>query len=269
MLLCNNTAFRAARLIKQPRLGDGGLPLRPARPILATMNEADELARRFLALWSDYLTALLSDPKAAEPLRRWLGLAAAAMPGLSAGEANQAGPARPPSDAAAAAGASGERDAVVAELARRVDELAERVAALESRARLHADRLHCQPARCRRCHGAGSFGRADRDPRLLHGRAAGPGTGAAPSGRYRLSRAACDTLGFSCRAAGASPAPGRIGAMVAGVSRWRRPVAGRGHPNAVSGARSVSRRTQIHPLRDARSGRRGGARLCRAGGLDQ
>ena len=58
MLLCNNTAFRAETV----------LPLRSARPILATMSEADELARRFLALWSDYLTALLSDPKAAEPL---------------------------------------------------------------------------------------------------------------------------------------------------------------------------------------------------------
>jgi len=135
MLLCNNTAFRAARLIKQPRCGDAGLPLRSARPILATMSEADELARRFLALWSDYLTALLSDPKAAEPLRRWLGFAAAAMPGLSAGEANPAGAARPPSDAPAAAGASGERGAAVAELARRVNELAERVAALESRRR--------------------------------------------------------------------------------------------------------------------------------------
>src|SRR5947209_1089406 len=133
MLLCNNTAFRAARLIKQAPSGKAGLPPRSARPILAMMSEADELARRFLALWSDYLTALLSDPKAAEPLRRWLALAAAGLPGLAAGEANPAGTVRPPSDAPAAAGASGERGAAVAELARRVDELAERVAALESR----------------------------------------------------------------------------------------------------------------------------------------
>ena len=90
MLLCNNTAFRAARLIKEAASGEAGLPPRSARPILATMSEADELARRFLALWSDYLTALLSDPKIAEPLRRWLALAAAAMPGASAGEANPA-----------------------------------------------------------------------------------------------------------------------------------------------------------------------------------
>jgi len=135
MLLCNNTAFRAARLIKRPPVDDAGLPLRSARPILAAMSEADELARRFFALWSDYLTALLSDPKTAEPLRRWLALAAAAMPGIAAGEKNPAGAAQSPSDAPAAAGASGERGAAVAELARRLDELAERVAALESRRR--------------------------------------------------------------------------------------------------------------------------------------
>src|SRR5260370_20259122 len=105
MLLCKNTAFRAARLIKRPVV-DAGLPLRSARPILATMSEADELARRFLALWSDYLTALLSDPKTAEPLRRWLALATAAMPGLSAGDADPVGPAPPPADAPAAARAS-------------------------------------------------------------------------------------------------------------------------------------------------------------------
>src|SRR5437868_15089044 len=96
MLMCNNTAFRATRLIKQPPAGHAGLRLRRARSILRTMSEADELARRFLALWSDYLTALLSDPKAAEPLRRWLGLAAANMPGLSAGGGRSAGAATPP-----------------------------------------------------------------------------------------------------------------------------------------------------------------------------
>src|SRR5437764_1429420 len=34
------------------------------------MNDADDLARRFLALWSEYLAALAADPKGAEPLRR-------------------------------------------------------------------------------------------------------------------------------------------------------------------------------------------------------
>ena len=29
------------------------------------MNDADELARRYLALWTEYLTALIADPQAA------------------------------------------------------------------------------------------------------------------------------------------------------------------------------------------------------------
>src|SRR5712671_3558738 len=111
----------------------------PSGPILAMMSEADDVARRFIALWGDYLSALAADPKMAEPLHRWLGLAAAAMPGWPAGEADPSGPgrapARPPADAAASAGASGERDAAVAELARRVDELEARIATLERRRR--------------------------------------------------------------------------------------------------------------------------------------
>src|SRR5947207_2103157 len=103
------------------------------------MSEADDVARRFIALWGDYLTALAADPKMAEPLHRWLGLVAAAMPGSPAGDADPSGsnraPARSPADAAASAGAFGERDAAVAELARRLDELETRIAALERRRR--------------------------------------------------------------------------------------------------------------------------------------
>src|SRR5689334_10576907 len=107
------------------------------------MSEAEDIARRFIALWSDYLTSLAADPKMAEPLQRWLGLAAAAMPGspdarpsdARPSDARPSGPTRPParspSDAAASAGASGERDTAVAELARRLDELETRIAALE------------------------------------------------------------------------------------------------------------------------------------------
>ena len=102
------------------------------------MSEADDIARRFIALWSDYLAALAADPKTAEPLQRWLGLAAAAMPGSPAPDARPfdarpSGPSRSPADPAASAGASGERDAAVAELARRLDELETRIAALEPR----------------------------------------------------------------------------------------------------------------------------------------
>jgi hypothetical protein len=89
------------------------------------MSEADDLARRFLALWADYLNALLADPNATEAMRRWLALATPGSP--------EADIARPSAGAAAAAGASPERDVAVAELARRVDELGQRVAALERR----------------------------------------------------------------------------------------------------------------------------------------
>jgi hypothetical protein len=120
MLLRNNTAIRPIWVIK-PAASAG-----PA-PILAEMSEADDLARRFLALWADYLNALMADPNSAEPIRRWLAMMMSS-PGFKADD-----PVRPPDGAAPAASASGERDAAVAELARRIDELGERVAALEKR----------------------------------------------------------------------------------------------------------------------------------------
>jgi hypothetical protein len=98
-------------------------------------GEDEDLARRFFALWTEYLTALATDPKMIEPLGRWLAFAAGALqnpaPGNAPpGSAPRSAP-RSATDAATAAGASGERDAAVAELARRVDELSQRVAALE------------------------------------------------------------------------------------------------------------------------------------------
>ena len=94
------------------------------------MSEADDLARRFFALWTEYLTALLSDPKTAALLQGWVGLAGR-MPGIWPADSGGGTPSRSPSGAAAAATASGEREPAVADLARRIDELAERVAALE------------------------------------------------------------------------------------------------------------------------------------------
>src|SRR5579862_4322974 len=94
------------------------------------MSEVDDLARRFFELWAEYLTAL-SEPQQSEKLRQWFAAAAASLPDILAGEPGAGTPPRPQTGAAAAAGASGERDAAVAELARRIDELAGRVAALE------------------------------------------------------------------------------------------------------------------------------------------
>jgi hypothetical protein len=142
MLLCNNTAIRAICVIKLPASGaacDAGVPQAAApfilSPMSKTTNEEDDLARRFFGLWAEYLAALAADPKLIEPVGRWLALAAGALHNPAPGDASPWAPPGPQprsqADAAAAAGASGERDAAVAELARRVDELSQRVAALE------------------------------------------------------------------------------------------------------------------------------------------
>jgi hypothetical protein len=87
----------------------------------SSTGEAAELARRFLALWEEYLTALLADAAEAEPDPR-LDDAAAGKPGAAPG---------PPAGAAPAAAAPREHDDVVAELARRLAGVEERVAAIE------------------------------------------------------------------------------------------------------------------------------------------
>jgi len=105
------------------------------------MNDVDDLARRFFALWTEYLTALVADPRAAEMLQRWIAFTSQfARP---AGEHGAAPfPAWPPAAlgfpgsgpaavAPTVAGASGERGDAVGELARRVGELERRLAALE------------------------------------------------------------------------------------------------------------------------------------------
>ena len=100
------------------------------RRIVGAMSEAADLARRFLTLWEDYLTALArrsgrrrsccdaGSPRPVGPRARPAAGERTATPG-------------PPAGAASAAGASGERDDAVAELARRLAHLEERVAALE------------------------------------------------------------------------------------------------------------------------------------------
>jgi hypothetical protein len=117
MLPCNNTAIAGGSVI------------------ISRMSDADELARRYLALWTEYLSALVADPQAAELLQRWLAVtgqfAKAAGEHAGAFAWPPVPPVGSPADAAAAAGASGERDAVMGKLARRVAELERRLAALE------------------------------------------------------------------------------------------------------------------------------------------
>ena len=103
------------------------------------MTDADELARRYLSLWMEYLTSLLGDPRALEMLKRWLTLTGQfSYPGAGSSPTTGApfpawppffapfGPPVPP----ATDGGSAQADAM-AVLAERVDQLERRLAALE------------------------------------------------------------------------------------------------------------------------------------------
>lgn len=105
-------------------------------PIIVAMSDADDLTQRYLSLWTQYLTALLADPRAMETLKRWTAFAGQfAYP--TSGSAQQGGtpfPAWPPffgpfgvPSAPTAGGASEE----IAALRRRIDDLEGRLAKLE------------------------------------------------------------------------------------------------------------------------------------------
>jgi hypothetical protein len=116
------------------------------------MDDAEELARRYFALWAEYLAALVADPQAAEMLQRWVAVASqfTKAAGEPAGSSFPAWPpipadSRSPSDRpkvspASATGASGERGDAVGELTCRVGELERRLAALERRPRTRRPR---------------------------------------------------------------------------------------------------------------------------------
>src|SRR5215469_14962454 len=104
------------------------------------MADPDELARRYLSLWTDYLTRLLGDPRALEMLKRWLALTGqfsypdAGSSPTTAGAPFPAwppffapfGPPVPPTTDGGPAQANS-----VAALTERVDQLERRLAALE------------------------------------------------------------------------------------------------------------------------------------------
>src|SRR5579864_4179023 len=131
MLPCNNTAIAGASVI------------------ISRMSDADDLAQRYLALWTQYLTALLADPQAMETLKRWVSFTQQfSYPSSASAQRNQPpfpvwppffGPfglqPTPPGSADAGAGGNG-----IAALERRVEELEHRLAALEHRPKPHSTR---------------------------------------------------------------------------------------------------------------------------------
>ena len=101
------------------------------------MSDADDPAQRYLALWTQYLTALLADPGAMETLKRWVSFTQEfSYPAPGSAQRNEAPvplwpPFFGPFGMAAAPGTATEGGEAVAALARRIDELERRLAALE------------------------------------------------------------------------------------------------------------------------------------------
>ena len=98
------------------------------------MTDAEDLARRYLVLWQDYVAALLADLTTPEVLRHWLAdrLEPTGHPksGDQSMHERDPGP-EPAAGTAAAPGPSRERDDALADLACRLARIEERVAALE------------------------------------------------------------------------------------------------------------------------------------------
>jgi hypothetical protein len=98
------------------------------------MTDAPELARRFLSLWEDYLTALFEHPFEVEVWRGWIKAASGLTRDLEASDHSrnqhheQTGS---PAHAAPIAGTSGECRDLMAELAGRLARLEERLAVVE------------------------------------------------------------------------------------------------------------------------------------------
>jgi hypothetical protein len=99
---------------------------------MAEPPDLAELAKRYVDLWQDHLTAIAGDPALADGMARlFLGAAPRPAGGSTDGERR----ASPPGTAAAAA-PSPERDKRVAGLARRLAAAEKRLAALEARLRV-------------------------------------------------------------------------------------------------------------------------------------
>src|SRR6266480_4996707 len=131
-----NTAFRRQRRIKDTLSARRSLPSPTLGDILRSMTAAEDLARRYLALWEDYVTAVLADLAAPEALQHRAagGSARAGDPG--SGDRTMCGQhpgPEPTAGSATAPGSPRECHDAVADLAGRLARIEERVAALERR----------------------------------------------------------------------------------------------------------------------------------------
>jgi hypothetical protein len=111
--------------------------------------DPEALARKFLDLWQDQLTAVAGDPQLAEAMTRWIGMTAPGMAaflplmqqaGLKTAPAREgardaegrASDGKTPAGAAASAAAPGGRGGDVDEFARRFADVEKRLARLEA-----------------------------------------------------------------------------------------------------------------------------------------
>ena len=105
--------FQRDRLTKEAALPPRVLPSPALGHILGAMTDAEDLARRYLNLWQDYLTALMADLREPELLQLWIA-ACSALAGNSPPReptaVDQARPSGPPAGAPPAIGASRERE---------------------------------------------------------------------------------------------------------------------------------------------------------------
>jgi hypothetical protein len=126
--------FRRDRLTKEAASAFRVLPSPMLRHILGAMTDSEDLARRYLNLWQDYLTALMADLREQELLQLWIAACSALAGNPPPREPNaveQTQPSGPPAGTAPATGASRERDVVMADLASRLARVEVRLAALE------------------------------------------------------------------------------------------------------------------------------------------
>lgn len=100
------------------------------------MTDAEDLARRYLDLWRDYITALTADLTEPELLERWTAACSALAGNREPRDAGAIAPARrprPPADASSTADTARQRGDIVADLARRLAQVEDRLSVLERR----------------------------------------------------------------------------------------------------------------------------------------